>query len=689
MASHPPEFDLQRRCRRVAGSAGSGDCEDLAMRATRLRGGNLLGIAISIVAAAAPLAATGAAHGRTISEFSLKDGSGQSFSTWAWRGQTLVVVFLGAECPLGRLYVPRLNELARTYGDRGVKVIAVDSNASDSAAQIARFAAETELRFPMLRDERHRVADACGATRSPEAFVLDAKRIVRYHGRIDDQLQPGANRGQPIRSELRDALDDLLAGRAVRVPETEAKGCFIDRGEATQAAAAITFGQIAPILQAHCVECHRAGSIAPFPLTTYEETAPWAATITEVVQQNRMPPWSADPRYGHFLNERRLSDAERTQLLAWCAAGAAEGPSRRFDKLTAGRPSLIRGEGEMVEGAPIGPLVGASAATSPDSIGRPDCVVSLPEPQRIPAEGLVDYRYVLVDPHFAEDRWISAVEVYPDNRKALHHCTVFLSPPNATGSPEGVAVEQGALGSFCLATYTPGTSPAAFPAGMAKLIPAGWRLVFVLHYVTSGAAATDRTSVGLKFAEPSSVRQEVATKLLVDLDLTLAPFETDHVIERSWHVENDVLLLSMFPHMHLRGRSFRYDAIYPDGTVETLLSVPNYDFNWQHRYVLASPKRLPAGTTLRCTAHYDNSAANPNNPAPQQTVHAGKLTTDEMFNAYFDFALADEDRVAAARWAAIRRGALLSAAVIIALGLLLRRVTLRDSQAPAPATSRC
>ncbi len=662
------------------------------MRATQLRDGNLFGIAIGIVAAAALLAATDAAHGRTISEFSLKDGSGQELASWAWRGQTLVVVFLGVECPLGRLYVPRLNELARAYGDRGVKVVAVDSNASDAAAQIARFAAETELRFPMLPDERHHLADAFGAIRSPEVFVLDAKRTVRYHGRIDDQLQPGANRGQPIHSELREALDDLLAGRAVRVPETEAKGCFIDRGEATnglsenrldkgespillggtrkigtvpvgsrigsQAGAAITFDRIAPILQAHCVECHRAGSIAPFPLTTYEEAAPWAATIAEVVQQNRMPPWSADPRYGHFLNERRLSAAERSQLLAWCADGAAEG-------------------------APIGPLVGALTATSPDSIGRPDCVVSLPEPQRIPAEGLVDYRYVLVDPHFAEDRWISAVEVYPDNRKALHHCTVFLSPPNATGSPEGVAVEQGVLGSFCLATYTPGTSPAAFPTGMAKLIPAGWRLVFVLHYVTSGAAATDRTSVGLKFAEPSSVCQEVATKLLADLDLTLAPFEADHVIERSWRVENDVLLLSMFPHMHLRGRSFRYDAIYPDGTTETLLNVPKYDFNWQHRYILASPKRLPAGTTLRCTAHYDNSAANPNNPAPQQTVHAGKLTTDEMFNAYFDFALADEDRVAASRWDAVRRAALLSAAAIVALGLLLRRGKCRIAQAPA------
>ena len=212
-----------------------------------------------------------------------------------------------------------------------------------------------------------------------------------------------------------------------------------------------------------------------------------------------------------------------------------------------------------------------------------------------------------------------------------------------------------------------------FPAGMAKLIPAGWRMVFVLHYITTGAPATDRTSVGLKYAEPGSVRQEVATKLLVDLDLTLAPFEADHVIERSWHVERDVLLLSMFPHMHLRGRTFRYDAIYPDGTIETLLNVPKYDFNWQHRYILASPKRLPAGTTLRCTAHYDNSAANPTNPAPQQTVHAGKLTTDEMFNAYFDFALADEDRVAANRRDAIQRGMLLFATAAAALGLACRR----------------
>jgi hypothetical protein len=178
--------------------------------------------------------------------------------------------------------------------------------------------------------------------------------------------------------------------------------------------------------------------------------------------------------------------------------------------------------------------------------------------------------------------------------------------------------------------------------------------VFVLHYVTNGAPTSDSTSMGLKFADPRTVHKEVATKLLIDTGLLLRPGEKDHIVERTWPVEKDVLLLSFFPHMHLRGRSFQYDAIYADGRVETLLCVPKYDFNWQHRYILAEPKRLPAGTLLRATAHYDNSADNPNNPDPAATVHAGKLTTDEMFNAYFDFALAGEDRLsvhAAHHWA--------------------------------------
>jgi hypothetical protein len=202
---------------------------------------------------------------------------------------------------------------------------------------------------------------------------------------------------------------------------------------------------------------------------------------------------------------------------------------------------------------------------------------------------------------------------------------------------------EGALGSFCLAATALGTPPLRLPPGMAKRIPGGSTFVFIVHYVAIGSSQHDQISLGLTYADPREVHQEVATKLMFDPNLRIPPHAADHLVTQTWRVDQDILLLAMFPHMHLRGRTFQYDVRYPNGDEEVLLSVPRYDFNWQNRYELAEPKRLPAGSVLTCTAHYDNSAANPANPDPSATVLAGKQTTDEMFNGYFDFALADED----------------------------------------------
>jgi hypothetical protein len=178
---------------------------------------------------------------------------------------------------------------------------------------------------------------------------------------------------------------------------------------------------------------------------------------------------------------------------------------------------------------------------------------------------------------------------------------------------------------------------------MAKRVPAGWRLVFVVHYTTIGTVQTDRTSLGLRFADPSQVKREVATRLMVDFDLCIPPQAADHRVEHTATLDQDMLLLAMFPHMHLRGKSFRYQATYPDGRSETLLNVPRWDFNWQNRYELATPKLLPAGTVLHCVAHYDNSTANAANPDPNITVRTGPRSEDEMFNGYYDLARADAE----------------------------------------------
>jgi len=551
------------------------------------------------------------------------DGALQRFEP-GLQGRWLVVVFLGVECPLSKLYVERLQELADKFGPSGVRFLAVDSNPQDCLADLRLFARTHKLRIPLVKDQGMRAADRFGAVRNPEAFVVDNTGAIRYRGRIDDRYQVGLHRDNPSfvdigGGDLYRALDELTRGRAVSVPETKAVGCLLTRTTATPSPTTVTYAeQIAPLLHAKCVRCHRPGEAAPMSLTDYDEVVGWAAMIDEVVAEDRMPPWHAERGVGHFANDASLSLDEKRLLREWLAAGCPKGDMSRL--------------------APLPSYADESAANDGWTIGRPDAVVAIPQPFVVPATGIVEYQYFDVDPGFADDRWITAAEVRPSNRAVVHHCNVFLRPP---GSSE--VVEQGSLGSYCLTAMAAGTPAMRLPKGVGKRIPAGWHLVFVVHYTAIGSEQVDRMSLGLKFIDAKDVVREAATRLLIDEQLNIPPGAADHRVEHSTVFERDLLLLAMFPHMHLRGRSFRYDVTYPDGSQETLLNVPRWDFAWQHRYELAEPKRLPKGTTLRCIAHYDNSAANPANPNPSVAVRTGPLSEDEMFNGYYDVAPAEPE----------------------------------------------
>jgi peroxiredoxin len=552
-----------------------------------------------------------------IDDFALPDMAGVTRCLSDWRERKLLVIaFLSADCPLTKLYAPRLAELQREFEGRGVGFAGIFPNGCDSRAALARFGEGHDIAFPLLKDDGGRIADHFGATRTPEVFLLDAARRVRYRGRIDDQYDTRTHRAGPTRRDLALAIAELLADKPVSVPQTRVAGCLIARVARDPAGRAVTYCRdVSALLQKRCVACHRSGQIAPFALTSYRAAAGRAETIREVLEAGRMPPWHADPKYGRFANDPRMLDDEKQVIYDWIDAGCPEGDATDLPP----------------------PRAFADTWTIPG----PDLVVTMPQAFAVPAQGVVEYQFIEVDPGFREDKWVRAAEVRPGNRKVVHHCTVFLKPPE---SPEPVA--QGALGSYCFIPWAPGTGPLVLPDGMAKLVPAGWHFLFVMHYTPVGSEQNDQTSLGLTFAAADSVRKEVATKIMMDENLSIPPRVADHQVEQTWQINRPVLLLSLFPHMHLRGKSFRYDVTYPDGSDEVLLHVPRYDFAWQHRYDLAEPKRLPAGSRLRCTAVYDNSADNPANPDPDATVHAGLQSWDEMFNGYFDVVLADEDRTA-------------------------------------------
>jgi peroxiredoxin len=560
--------------------------------------------------------------GIRIRSFTLRDQRGAQVSLQKHaEGKIAVVAFVGTECPLVALYGPRLAKLAAEYESKGVAFLGVDSNEQDTRAEVFAWTQTAGVEFPVIKDIGCKIADHFGAKRTPEVFVLDRDRVVRYRGRIDDQygIQKGAafKRNEPQRRDLAAALDELLADKPITVAQTDPPGCLIGRStlndeeEASPTDTVSYAHDVAPIFNKHCVQCHRTGEIGPMPLAKYEDTKGWGDMIREVVSERRMPPWHADPKHGTFGNDARLSDAEVQTVLAWVDAGCPKGNLREMAK----PPRFITGW----------------------QIEKPDLVLPMSnQPAQIQAEGFMDYKYFTVDPGFTQDMWISAAEARPGNRAVVHHIIVFVEPPG--GRVGGPALFDG----FLVAT-APGARPLVLPEGFAKKVPAGSKLKFQMHYTPNGSPQVDLSSVGLKFANPRTVNTLVRTDAALNIVFRIPPRAENYSVNSMRTMGKDVLLVSLYPHMHLRGSAFRYTARYPDGKEEILLDIPNYDFNWQNSYELKEPKKLPKGTVLRCEAKFNNSSSNAANPDPNQEVGFGEQTYQEMMIGFYDVALPRED----------------------------------------------
>ncbi len=543
---------------------------------------------------------------RKIMDFQLRDVLGKPVSLAEFGDRKAVVaVFLGTECPLVKLYVPRLNDLHARLAKQGVALVAIDSNVQDTLTETAAFVRRHDVAFPVLMDPDGAVAQSFGATRTPQAFVLDAQHVVRYAGRIDDQFGVGYQRPQPTREDLSVAVDELLAGKSVSTPQTKPVGCIIGRTERPATAkATVNYSEhVASILQNRCVECHRTGEIAPFPLMTYEDARPWAEMIAEVVSERRMPPWFANPEFGHFSNSSQLSDQERNTLLSWVEQGCAEGDLAKAP-------------------APV-------TFSSDWQIGKPDLVLKMADkPYSVAPTGAIPYQHYTVDPGFTEDMWMTASESRPGNRSVVHHILVFAVPPGSTFQEQFV---KGHL----IAAFAPGVPPHPLPKGQATLLRKGSQIVMQVHYTANGRVEEDLSSLGLKFCRAEEVKQEVECGMAINVLLSIKPKLPDQKFRADYAFKDDRLLLTMTPHMHLRGKAFRYEAVYPDGKKEVLLDVPRYDFNWQITYKLAEPKLMPKGTRLRCYATFDNSTENLSNPNPDMQVRFGEQTWDEMLIGWY------------------------------------------------------
>ncbi|MBX3470809.1 MAG: cytochrome c [Planctomycetes bacterium] len=382
---------------------------------------------------------------------------------------------------------------------------------------------------------------------------------------------------------------------------------------------------VEPILQQRCQVCHRPDGVGPFPLLTHDDVAADLPTIAQVVADRRMPPWHADPAVGTFSNSRALSDAERSTLLAWIEAGGPKGDPKDAPKPREWVSDWVHGE--------------------------PDAVVQTPGPFKVPARGTLDYQYFRVATDFGEDKWIRAMEVRVDAPTVVHHVLVFVQYPRAAGASPRV---RGGLDGY-FASALPGDQVVPFPAGSAKRLPRGSTLVFQVHYTPDGEVRQDRTRLGLYFAAPDEVQREAQTVALNSTGFAIPPGVKGHEVRARYQFDKDTMLVGLTPHMHLRGESFRYLLLLPDGTHRPVLSIPRYDFNWQTTYRLAEPMFVPKGARMMGIATFDNSAGNPANPDPTRTVYFGEQTTDEMMIGYMDVVPATAAERAA--WEAATQGA--------------------------------
>ncbi len=537
--------------------------------------------------------------------------------------RAVAVVFLNPDCPVCQRYAPALNRLAAEADPKAVRFLGVVSGSSVTRADAAKYAAEYKLTFPVLFDAAGHLAGWLKPTHVPEAFVLTAAGDVAYHGRIDDwYAAPGQARAVAVKHDLANALAAVLAGKAPDPARTKPVGCLFEDTPTDPKAtpAKVTFNRhVAPVLFAQCASCHRPGEVAPFPLLTYQDAKKRAKQLAQVVRDRTMPPWKPAPDYGHFLDERRLTDEEIALVTAWAEADAPEG-----------------------DAADLPP-----APTFPDGwqLGTPDLVVKMPEPFKVPASGPDVMQNFVIPLDVPEGRMVVGFEFRPGNRKVVHHAICLLDStgtarrlqdaergPGYLGSKKGLGfVPSGGLG-----WWAPGLAPRFVPEGTGRYLMKGADVVLQVHYHPSGKEETDQSEFAVYFARKPGAKF-LGGFAVESWVLDIPPGEPAYRRSAEYTLPVETTLIGAVPHMHWLGKEMKVWAERPDGKTVPLLHIPRWDFNWQDYYVYREPVTLPKGTKVKMDAWFDNSSGNPANPSrPPRRVGWGEGTADEMCLCVFE-----------------------------------------------------
>jgi peroxiredoxin len=534
-----------------------------------------------------------------------------------------VVVFLTFECPVSNSFIADLNQLAATHND--VAVIGV-CTADEGAAELAKHVKEYDIAFPVFDDGKLHVARHFQAAATPEAFVLDENFVLRYRGRIDDRWAARLKRNKDIsRHDLKQAIDEVRAGKAVTTVSTTAVGCPIPlSAEARPVSTKLTYYKdVLPILQSRCQACHRPGEMGPFSLTTYNHAVNWAADIKEYTRSRRMPPWKVSDGV-KFHGERKLTDDEIATLSEWADGGTPAG------NLADAPPPAKYTEGW--------------------TLGQPDLILSPESEFTLGASGRDHYRVYVLPTGLTEDKFISAYEVRPSNQRAVHHTVHFLDlhgrgrklehreqerakqgkqkdfgPGYSSIMGPGFFPPDGDMGG-----WAPGVTPHRLPEGVAYYLPKGADFIAHVHYHRTGKVEKDKIQIGLHFAK--APKNRVLQQMVIGgRFLSIPAGDANFPVKGTIWTAQDCTLYTVIPHMHLIGKKIKITMTPPGEPTKTLIAIDDWDFNWQEFYVMKEPLKVKAETRFDVEAVYDNSVANPANPfSPPRRIVLGEGTNNEM-----------------------------------------------------------
>ena len=521
-----------------------------------------------------------------------------------------VELYLSTDCPIAMQYTPRISALVAEHND--VQFKAYFPNDLETRAEIAAYMKERNYGFSYDLDLGAVRAKQAGVSRVPTAVVYDARGKIVYVGALDDHKDSRLVK----QSYVANTLAKLEKGETVKPTKTEPFGCLLMPGEAPPKSDKINYAEhVAPILNKHCVECHRPGEVAPFSLTGYENAKKWAPMIVDATSKRQMPPWKAVHGYGEFLDENRLSETQIAILSLWNAQKAPRGNAKK-------EPATPAFSGEW-------------------TLGQPDMVLSPNKPYEIDAVGSDDYRNFVLPLNNKETLWVTGMDVKPGNKKVVHHVIGFIDS-SQQGKQRAEREDDGKEGysSFggvgflpygSLGGWAPGLRPRKSIDDIAFEVPPNSSIVMQVHYHKNGKPESDKTQLGL-YLSKGTPKQALQLRWLANPLFRIPAGAKNHYVKLEYKVPVDTTVYGAMPHMHLLGRTMMATIILPDGTQKPLVYINDWDFNWQMAYVLKEPIKLPAGSKILVEATYDNSAENKNNPNnPPKPVTWGEETTDEMF----------------------------------------------------------